>query len=89
MAVGVLTLMGFLREVFSESDGRGSFGRLSFGAVIFCVMVFIGYQIYTKQVFSLEGWAWFIGSAGSVTYLGNKVSTMKWGDKSLEQKPNP
>lgn len=78
--------MGFWREVFSESDSRGSFGRVSFGFVILCVMVFIGYQIYTKQVMSLEGWAWFVGAVGSVTYAGNKFATMKWGDKSVEQK---
>jgi len=75
--------MNFWRETFSELDGRGSFGRVSFGFVIVCSMTFIGYQIYTKQVISLEGWAWFIGAVGSVTYLGNKFTTMKWGDKGI------
>lgn len=79
--------MGFWREVFSESDNRGSFGRVSFGFVLLAVIVFIGYQIYTKQAFSLEGWAWFAGSVGSTTYLGNKFATLKWGDKSTEAKP--
>jgi hypothetical protein len=79
--------MGFWREVFSEVDGRGSFGRVSYGFVLFCILVFVGYQIYTKQVFSLDGWAWFAGSVGSTTYLGNKFATLKWGDRSVENKP--
>lgn len=79
--------MNFLRDVFSEADGHGSFGRLAYGFVILCVMIFIGYQIYTKQTFSLEAWAWFMASVGSTTYLGNKFATFKWGDKSVENKP--
>lgn len=80
-------MSGFLRQVFSESDDRGSFGRLAFGFVLVCTMSFIGYQIYTKAALSLEAWAWFISAVGSTTYLGNKFATMKWGDKSVENKP--
>lgn len=76
--------MSFIRGVFSESDGSPSFGRVSYGFVLVCVMAFLGYQIYTKQVFSLDGWAWFAGSVGSTTYLGNKFATLKYGDKSVD-----
>ena len=87
--------MSFLREAFSEDNGHGSFGRLAFGFVIFISMTLLGVVVWAivfrdskmdlRSV--LEGFAWFMISVGTATYGANKVSTLKWADKSAETKP--
>ena len=78
--------MAFLREVFSEQTPTGpfgSFGRVAFGFIIAVVMGCVIYQTH-KGTPSLEAWAWFLLSAGGVTYGANKVTAV-WGEKRLDK----
>lgn len=85
--------MNFFRDVFSEPDGHGSFGRVAYGFVIFVSMMLLGLIVWAivfrhstldlKMV--LEGFAWFLLCVGGSTYGANKLSTLKWGDKSIDK----
>jgi hypothetical protein len=67
----------FLKSVFSESDGTGSFARVSVGFIIFGVMSGILFLIFKNHALpDLSGPTAFVTTSSTTLYGVNKIVTV-------------
>lgn len=67
----------FLRSVFSEADGSGSFSRCTAGLIVVATLAWVSHVVFkTHAIPELDGPAAFLTTGAGSLYGTNKLSSI-------------